>query len=158
MDFFPSWLSFSELVICSVFDTVFTGHFEWEGFCFLCIHSHSGFEPSYAFVLFSTFNWPLFLCSKQRVYIKAWNRFHPSPPDVPFANFMKGIHIPTPIPPPPTRGEYVKQFDYAFFHVISHMDILVLLVICNSFILTSPQTSIQEDPTLSQILAETMIV
>lgn len=81
----------------------------------------------------------------------------PSPPDVALADVVKGIPYP-PSPPPLTCEEYVKQFDYAFFHVISHMGILVLLVICNSLILTSPRTSVRKDSALFQTLAGKMIV
>lgn len=135
--------------------TVFTGHFEWEGFCFLCIHSHSGFEPSYAFVLFSVFNGPLFCVlsggrtSERGIGSTVSTRCSP-------CQLCEGHSIP-PIPPPLTCGEYVKQLDYAFFHLISHVGILVLLVICNSLILTLPGTRV-EDSALSQTLAGKMIV
>lgn len=38
------------------------------------------------------------------------------------------------------------------------MDIIVLLVICSSIILTLPQTSVQNDPTLPQMLAGMIFV
>lgn len=135
---------------------MFTGHFEWEGFCFLCIHSHSGFEPSYAFVLFSVFNGPLFCVpsggrtSEHGIGSTVSTRCSP-------CQLCERHSIP-PIPPPLTCGEYVKQLDYAFFHLISHVGILVLLVICNSLILTLPGTSVDDDPALPQTLAGKMIV
>lgn len=56
----------------------------------------------------------------------------PAPPDCSPSHCMKGIPYPPSLTPSPGWGRGVcVKFDSTFFHVISQMDIIVLLVICN---------------------------
>ena len=54
----------------------------------------------------------------------------PSPPDG--SPLWRVLHTFHSCPHPLICGEFVKQFDYAFFHVVFQMYIIVLVVICNS--------------------------
>lgn len=103
----------------------------WEGGLLFPFHfcSLSVVEPSCAFVLSSIANRPL-LC--------VWSRGCVSKGEI---SPTHRLHQMFPLPTsshsclqPIICGEFIKQFGYAFFHVISQIYVVVLLRICNSII------------------------
>lgn len=117
MDLFFSltcWLSFTELGILCVAGTGACRPFWVGGLLFLLLPSHSGFEPSCAFLPFSVFNWPL-PCVQSRGLHQSLKSVPPSPPGVPLANLGKGILYLLFLPSCPHLWSFCKALWLCFF-------------------------------------------